>query len=98
MCENKMNADDAGNHWWKGAKVGLLVGIPGAVLSFALLCFIASEPAPTLVSLSLAFRPWWSNWWPALIVGLVLFVVFGVAGAIRARREPPAHEHKKGST
>lgn len=98
MCEKKMNANDAGNHWWKGVKIGLLVGIPGAALSFALMCFIAGMPAITIASLSLAFRPWWSNWWPALIVGLVLFVVFGVVGAIRARLGPPAYEHKKEST
>jgi len=34
----------------------------------------------------LAFRPWWGNWWPALVAFAVGFVVIGALAALRSHR------------
>jgi hypothetical protein len=85
MCEKKMNTNDKRAYVLHGLKVGLLVSIPAAVLIFGLCYWASTLSTPTASSLAFMFRPWWSNWRPALIIGVPLFVIFGVAGALKAR-------------
>jgi hypothetical protein len=59
-----------------------------AGLWFLSCCFVASQPAVTDVSLSLAFRPWWSNWKSALVVFFVVFVLVAMLKTLQMKLLP----------
>lgn len=67
----------------RGLKAGLIGGGFVGLLWFLVCCWATSWPAPTPVSLSLAFRLWWGNWLPALIASAVGFVLIGALAALR---------------
>jgi len=85
MCEKKMNRNNTRVYVLHGLKVGLLVSIPPAVLAFGFCYWASTLSTPTASSLAFVFRPWWGNWRAALIIGVPLFVIFGVAGTLKAR-------------
>ena len=78
-----------------GVAVGIISGFIAGVLWFLLCCWVASLPAVTDVSLSLAFRPWWSNWKSALVVFAVVFVLMGLIATLRPKTRHPAKRRKK---
>ena len=82
-----MNTNSTRAHVLHGLKVGLLVSVPAAVLIFALCCWANTSVAHS-------FRPWWrwSNWQSALIIGVPLFVIFGIAGTLKARLDVDDNE------
>ena len=63
--------------WRLSAKVGTVAGFLAAVVCMVLCWWASMLPAPTSVSLSLAFRPWWrlSNW-------VLAMLAFGGAGSV----------------
>ena len=78
----------------KGLKAGLIGGGLVGLLWFLVCCWAASWPAPTSVSLSLAFRPWWGNWPSAIVAFAAGFVVIGALAALR----PAAGQETPGAT
>ena len=80
-----MNTNNTHAHVLHGLKVGLFASIPAAVLAFAFCCWASTLSTPTESSLAFMYRPWSSNWRAPLIIGVPLFVIFGVAGMLKAR-------------
>ena len=68
-----------------GFRVGILTGLIAGLLWFIFCCWAASLPAVSPVSLSLAFRPWWTNGKSALAVFVFFFTVIGFLAAIRPK-------------
>jgi hypothetical protein len=64
--------------WWS-CIVGSVVGLSW----FGLCCWLSTIPPATEVSLSLALRPWWSNWSSALFLALLTGLPVGILVAFR---------------
>src|SRR5579863_2025757 len=77
----------------KGIRWCIIVGGVVGGSYFAFCCWASTFPAVTDVSLSLAVRPWWRNWEPALF----LFLATGVPVGILAAFRPDLRDHKKKS-
>ena len=69
----------------RGLKAGIVTGLIAGVLWFLWCCRMASLPEVSDVSLSLALRPWWSNWKSALVVFAFFFVLVGALAALRPK-------------
>ncbi|MBI2924476.1 MAG: hypothetical protein HYY24_02095 [Verrucomicrobia bacterium] len=57
-------------------------GVVGS-LWFGLACWLSTIPPASAVSLSLALRPWWSNWSSALFFALVIGLPVAILAAFR---------------
>jgi hypothetical protein len=61
---------------------GIVGGVVG-LLWFGVAWWLSTLPPATEASLSLALRPWWSNWSSALFFALVTGLPVGVLAAFR---------------
>jgi hypothetical protein len=62
---------------------GLICGLGCTALWFVACYFFSKLPAPTDVSLSLAFQPWWKNWETGLVILITVAFVIGILAALR---------------
>lgn len=67
----------------KGVRWCCIVGGVVGSVSFGLACWLSTIPPVSDVSLSLALRPWWSNWSSALFLALVTGLPVGILAAFR---------------
>ena len=73
--------------WRKGATVGVITGIIGAVATFGICCFVAHQSETSCMSLSWTFQPWWRlrNWVFSGIIGSSLAGVMCLLEAVHPR-------------
>ena len=80
----------------KGIKAGLIGGTLAGIIAFLLCCWMASLPAVSPVSSSLAFRPWWrwSNWAVSILFLAVSALSIGIIAALRPETQPETQPHR----
>ena len=74
------------SRWTKCAFAAAVAATVLAGGCFVWTCYLSTLPAPTPVSLSLAFRPWTRNIAPSLVIWAISFAVLGVALRLRPSR------------
>src|SRR6266536_2903162 len=67
----------------KGCSMFCIVGATVGSLWFGLCCWLSTVPPASDVSLSLALRPWWSNWRSALFFPLLTGLPVGFLASVR---------------
>ena len=73
----------------KGVRWCCIVGGVAGPLWFGWCCWLSTMPPASDVSLSLALRPWWSNWTSALFLALITGLPVGILAAIRPDLRAP---------
>jgi hypothetical protein len=60
-----------------------MVGGTVGLVWFGFSCWLSTIPPVSEVSISLALRPWWSNWRPGLFFALLTGLPVGILAAFR---------------